>query len=709
MSLMKWMVRRLWVVGALFVAGVGVCHADDVSPRRLLEVADIASPTVSPDGSRVAFRVERASVARNTYDAEWYVQGLDEPWPRRVGDGGVPLRDSAGGSLSPKLVWSPDGRWIYYLALIDGAIDVWRAAANGSSAQALTHDAADVRDFNLGEGGRVLRYSVGATRDEVRAAEQGEYDDGILIDASVPIGQGLFRSGFVGGRMATQRFSTVWFDHLPLLADRPDRWAQIDLATGARRALADAEVLAAPSPPKKTAGVDGDAWKSVADAQGERVAWLTRIGDGTGQQVRPDVLLSALPHAQASRAVRCASALCTGKAISAMQWRPAHDEVLFTVTDPYMGMAQSIFRWDVSSGDVHVVAATDGLANGGRDTASNCGVSAATLVCVTAQADRPPRLERIDVDSGQRRVLFDPNAALAMDMLKAPPARLLRWQDKSGQRFAGWFFSARRGGDAPTPLFITYYSCAGFLRGGVGDEWPLVSLAQAGIAALCIDRRPGFTMDAVARYSEGLAAVESAIDLLSRQGEIDRARVGMGGLSFGGEVTMWTLAHSHLLAAASVANPVLSPLYDLMGSMKGDAFAKGLRSLWGLGSPSDTPARWKALSPVFQLDRIDAPILFQHSEQEYLYALDYEIPLIRAHRADLYVFPNEPHQKFEPKHKLAVYERNLDWFRFWLQGYEDPDPAKAAPYARWRQMKARAHADKGEHVNAPVVIGASAS
>ena len=47
-----------------------------------------------------------------------------------------------------------------------------------------------------------------------------------------------------------------------------------------------------------------------------------------------------------------------------------------------------------------------------------------------------------------------------------------------------------------------------------------------------------------------------------------------------------------------------------------------------------------------------------------------------------------PHQKFQPRHKLAVYERNLDWFRFWLQGYEDPNPAKEKQYARWREMRA---------------------
>ncbi|HEV2621854.1 MAG TPA: Atxe2 family lasso peptide isopeptidase [Frateuria sp.] len=687
-------VRPLLFAGAL-LACASVCHAGLVSPRRLLEVADISSPTVSPDGRSVAFRVERASVARNTYDTVWYVQGLSDPLPRRIADGGVPLRDSAGESLPPEVVWSPDNRWIFYRALVDGKIDVWRAAADGSGSEPLTHDAADVRDFALGEGGRVLRYSVGATREEVRSAERAEYDQGIHIDDSVPIGQGLFRSGYVSGRMATQRFSKVWFDRLPLLADAPDRWTEIDIATGASRAIAVSAVPSVPSLAPDKVGVDGDPWKSLREPQGDRVAWLTRIGDRRGQQQRPDVLLSALPRAHAGRAVRCVSALCTGKAITAVQWRPDSDEVLFTVTDPRQGLAQSILRWNVATGEVRTVVKTAGLVNGGRDPTWNCGASADALVCVTAEADRPPRLEKVDLEIGKRLVLFDPNKALAQDIADVAPARLLQWQDKRGEWFTGQFYSARRGGDGPAPLFITYYSCPGFIRGGVGDEWPLASLAQAGISALCINRRPGYTMDAVARYGEGLAAAESAVERLSREHEIDRARVGMGGLSFGAEVTMWTVANSGLLAAASVATPVVSPFYYVIGSIKGKAFRKGLRELWGLGSPSETPQRWSVLSPAFQLDKIHAPILFQHSEQEYMYALDYEIPLIREQRADLYVFPNEPHQKFQPRHKLAAYNRNLDWFRFWLQGHEDPDPAKAEQYVRWRAMRTNLRMERG--------------
>ncbi|APP86194.1 Atxe2 family lasso peptide isopeptidase [Xanthomonas hortorum pv. vitians] len=678
---------RLLLAGVLMAAGVCVGHAQTVSPQRLLEVVDIASPTLSPDGRSVAFRTEQASVQRNTYDSVWYVQGLQDAAPRRVADGGVPLRDSAGGALPAKVVWSPDGRWLYYRALLDGVIAVWRAAADGSGAQAVTHDAADVRDFALDADGRVLRYRVGATRAQVMAAEQDEYAQGIRIDETVPLGQGLFRSGNVEGRLATQRFAGVWFDRAGLSADVPEHWLALDLATATTRPLAAAQVPAEEPPVSALRGIDGDAWQS-ARAPGGAVAVLSRVGDGNGQLYRPQVALSVLPGPRARKALRCTAAACVGKAITAVQWRPGSAEVLFTITDPALGLAQSILRWNPATGQVHAVVQGRGLINGGRDSSTHCGASAAALVCVTAEADRPPRLERIGLEDGARQVLFDPNAELAADMARATPARLLQWRDARGRQYSGQFFAARSQAGGKLPLFVTYYSCSGFVRGGVGDEWPLAALAQVGISALCINQLPGYTMDALERHGEGLAAVESAVALLSAQADIDPTRVGMGGLSFGGAVTLWTATESNLLAAASVANPVVSPTYYLFGSMKGDPFLKGLRQMWGLGAPEQTPERWKALSPAFKLDRIRAPILFQHSEQEYLYALDYVIPLLRAQRAELYVFPNEPHQKFQPQHKLSVYARNVDWFRFWLQDYRDAAPEKAAQYARWRAIKA---------------------
>jgi hypothetical protein len=37
--------------------------------------------------------------------------------------------------------------------------------------------------------------------------------------------------------------------------------------------------------------------------------------------------------------------------------------------------------------------------------------------------------------------------------------------------------------------------------------------------------------------------------------------------------------------------------------------------------------------------------------------------------------------------RLASQGGSVDWFRFWLKGEEDPDPAKAEQYKRWRGLR----------------------
>lgn len=681
-------VKRLLFCAFLSIpAGV---HADAVSPRRLVEVADISGPVVSPDGTLVAFRIEQASIERNTYDSAWYVQSLDgDSLPRKVGDGGVPLRDSAGLSLPAVAAWSVDGRSIYYRALLDGKIDIWRASADGSSAMPLTHDAADVRAFSLSVEGSTLSYSVGATRDEVIAAEQAEYERGIHIDENVPTSQNLFRSGYVEGRLATQRLG-FWFDRVSLLANVPDRRKAIDLLTGERHdARASGDLSQAEGNlelPKELPAP----WKLARDRQYGRIAMLTRVGDGEGLANKPDVQLAVLLPSKAARPIKCEVDLCVGKAISDIQWRPNGEEVVFTVTDPKEGHAQSLFRWSINSGTVHPILYSGGLLNGGERygrASTGCGLSSAVLVCVTAEADRPPRLERIGIESGDRLVLFDPNKALAMDIAKATPARLIRWKDASGHTFTGRFFAARHTGDEAPPLFVTYYHCFGFLRGGYGDEWPLASLAESGVSALCINAAP-YRLNAVERFNQGLSAVESAVDLLASAGEIDRTRIGMGGLSFGTEVTMWTAMNSGLLTAASVTSPLITRTMYLHGSLREEQFFSGLRMAWQLGPAEETPEQWRTLAAEFNLDRIRSPILMQMPEQEYLWALDYAIPLVRNHKADLYAFPHEAHFKFQPRHLFAASDRNLDWFRFWLQDFENNDLRKGGQYEHWRAMQA---------------------
>jgi dipeptidyl aminopeptidase/acylaminoacyl peptidase len=686
----------LWVLGMWL--GVAACGqaGEAISPRRLIEVVDISGPVASPDGRYVAFRTEQASVERNTYDSVWYVQAMDGKTPaHRVGEGGAPLRSSAGLSLPAHAVWSPDGQWIYYRAFMDGKVAVWRASADGSSAKPITIDPADVRDFSLGANGEALDYSVGATRAEVMAAEQSEYERGIHVDSSVPIGQGsLFRSGNVGGRLATQRLDVKGdgFARVPLLSDVPGHWRAVDLATGKTRDLAASEVPSpqtiAPALPKG----QSKPWRFALDPANHRIALLTRVGDQGDLVRKPGVELSVLLGKNSQRHIRCQAELCVGKAISGVQWNPNSEEVIFTVTDPAEGMAQSIFRWNVKNGQVMPVARSAGLLNGGERYGledAGCGLSSTALACVVAEANRPPRVEKIDLETGDRRLLFDPNAALAADVSAAPPVQLLRWRDASGQLFTGQFYAARPTGDRPPPLFVAYYLCPGFLRSGYGGEWPLATFAEHGISALCINYGT-FGFNAVERYDQGLSAVKSAVDLLASSGKIDRTRVGMGELSYGTEITVWTAFNSDLLAAASITGATLSRSMYLHGSLKGKEFKSRAHKVWQLGSPDETPEQWKRIGLEFNLNKIKAPVLMQVPEQEYVWLLDSAVPLMLDHKADLYVFPEAPHFKFQPKQLLAVNERNVDWFRFWLQDYEDSDPEKNGQYAVWREMKARA-------------------
>src|SRR3546814_814359 len=349
---------------------------------------------------------------------------------------------------------------------------------------------------------------------------------------------------------------------------------------------------------------------------------------------------------------------------------------------------------------MRLIGAAVGLLNGYRFPSSNapCAVGAQFGRCVSDSANMPPRLERLDLDSGKRTTLFDPNTVLAQAS-GTVDSELLAWTDADGRQFTGHLFmpASRRPGER-IPLFVTYYSCAGYLRGGLSDEWPLLPLASSGIAALCVNyyRPSRVNRDAAVDYDIGRVSVETIAEILIDRGLVDRGAIGMGGLSYGSEITIWTAAHSDLLAAASATSPSATPTwYWSMALLEG--WPEAAMKSWRLGSPLETPDRWRQISPAYFSERIKAPLLMQMAEEEYRAALDYYVPMVRAGAAvEMYAFPQAGHWKFLPRQKLASYERDLDWFRFWLQGFEDKDLRKAEQYARWRVMRERTCANAVE-------------
>jgi hypothetical protein len=123
----------------------------------------------------------------------WHSVDLATGLVKDIGGGGDPIYSDPGVFAPEKVGWARDGHTIIVRALIDGAIGLWRADVGGDGMVPLVTSDADVIDFAMTPGGNQLEYTIGATRDQIRHAEQGEYDSGILVDSTVDLSQNLFR------------------------------------------------------------------------------------------------------------------------------------------------------------------------------------------------------------------------------------------------------------------------------------------------------------------------------------------------------------------------------------------------------------------------------------------------------------------------------------------------------------------------------------
>jgi len=94
------------------------------------------------------------------------------------------------------------------------------------------------------------------------------------------------------------------------------------------------------------------------------------------------------------------------------------------------------------------------------------------------------------------------------------------------------------------------------------------------------------------------------------------------------------------------------------------------------------------MAPEVNADRIDVPVLNNDPDSEFLEDLALYTSLRELGKPmELFIYPNELHVVNQPKHRFEIYERNLDWFRFWLKSEEAPDSAKKEQYQRWRQLR----------------------
>jgi len=252
------------------------------------------------------------------------------------------------------------------------------------------------------------------------------------------------------------------------------------------------------------------------------------------------------------------------------------------------------------------------------------------------------------------------------------------------------------------PLVIVQYTSRGFLRGGTGDDVPIHLLAARGFAVPSF-QRPASLPAAAKKHSlteyqrvniqgwaeRGMifAALDAGIDAAIATGTVDPSRIGITGLSDGASTTQFALLHSGRFKAAALSSCCEDPGSTMIDA--GLSYRDAVLA-WGYPPPgAPNEAFWRPYSLALNADRVKTPLLIQVPDGEYRLALEtYSALQFHGAPVEMYVFPDEHHVKWHPAHRLAIYERDVAWFDFWLNNKVATDPARQPEIRRWEALKA---------------------
>jgi dipeptidyl aminopeptidase/acylaminoacyl peptidase len=653
-----------------------------ITSMDLLEIRDQKGTSISPDGKYVAFVVGQAVYETNSYRSGLYIIGT-APGSATIclGTAGAPRWDPINQWLPESPQWSPDSRYITRLAKMEKTArwEVWRWGVNGDHPIQLTNVPGDVQSYHWTPDGDKIVVTFEKPRDP--AATQRLSDDGILYD---------------GGFDASRGRPIV----SEALASKPkelETWIH-DVTTGEER--------------KQT--------KAEADSVGP---WVSDIGEAyfNGTTFVGHHLLDAKTSPDGQRvAYRIIDDPLGGpRVIYKLFSKPVRGGTpvdvapgIYFVSDYWWAADSSRIYYTENVGDGRpdkfmVVPAEGGAPKqvfSSPDSLHSCvpDESFKYMACDSDSRSAPSNIALIDLKAGMVRTLVDLNPEFAN--LELSSITRLDGINKYGDSW--WADLVKPLNYEPGkkyPLIVTTYRTRVFPRGASGDENPIDVYAAHGFAVLTFDfgrrdfdNKPGDFQRYLSWYESVEASIDMAIQKTSELGFADTTRVGLTGYSRGTNIVAYEITHTKLFRAVSGASGAYSPYLYYMASknFQDSFFSRNGEGGWPEGK---SKANWQQEAPELNADRIDVPVLNNDPDSEFLADLALYTSLRDLGKpVELFIYPNELHVVNQPKHRYQIYERNLDWFRFWLKGEQDPGPAKAEQYVRWRELRKLQQQNQGK-------------
>ncbi|WP_374570664.1 prolyl oligopeptidase family serine peptidase [Phenylobacterium sp.] len=307
--------------------------------------------------------------------------------------------------------------------------------------------------------------------------------------------------------------------------------------------------------------------------------------------------------------------------------------------------------------------------------------------------DRPPVLS-VRTGEGDLRTVFDPNPQLAGVALGA--VEPYAWTAPDGRRWEGAL--VKPAGFEPGRRYPLVVQSHGLDRSRFLIDGP----SATGFAAQALAGR-GFLVLQVSEPSQGAgtpqeseiasAGYRAGVRSLVEQGLADPKRVGISAWSHYGPHVMSALLDDPSGFAAAVfaeASYNSYPIYLNNIDYMGQARERMFRDVIGAKPFGAGLKLWLDRAEGFRTEGLCTPSLIEINSPV---ALAYGWSSYAALRAqdkpvDLLYIRNGAHMLVRPSERLAAQGMLVDWYDYWLNGHKDPDPAKAARYARWDAMAA---------------------
>jgi hypothetical protein len=330
-------------------------------------------------------------------------------------------------------------------------------------------------------------------------------------------------------------------------------------------------------------------------------------------------------------------------------------------------------------------------------------------VTIRQSLNASPSLWATDRVTGRTKQLWNPNPQLSH--VKLGDATTYRWQGDDGVEWTGGlikpidYIPGRR-----YPLVIqTHGFSDAIFKEATDGAFPTGMaarpLASEGMMVLQVPDNPGDFIGSRQEASRHVEGFRSAIAQLSREGLIDPKRVGVVGFSR----TCWyvesaLIQYPSMFAAAAIADGVdESYMQYLLFAQEDETWGEEFEQVNEAKPIGEGLQKWIAHAPGFQLSRVRTPLRIEAIGPRSV-LLEWEIysSLEQQHKpVELTYVPKGQHILQRPLDRLASQQGTVDWFRFWLEGSEDPNPSGRVRLRRWEAMRSLAEAGSQGRVALP--------